>query len=104
MPDKMKTIEHNEEVFEVVRRKVVPGYVILAVKFPNCPHSRKIMVYREENAPTEDASKINPHFGRPDSPVARFEPDAGWGMAVAFCISESFNPKRQDDVWGERDT
>ena len=84
----MKIIAHNEEEFEVKERDGLGNYMIMRVQYPHCPNGDKIMVFRKDISPSENAKSINPHFGRDDSPCARFEPtDEGWQMAWIFVNS-----------------
>lgn len=79
----IKMIEHNEEVFDVLRDLTIGAYRLLWVNFPQCPNGHKIMVYYGIGPDT--AVRIMPHFGRDDSPVARLEPtERGWRSAIAF--------------------
>lgn len=69
---KMAEVLHHEENFEVKRLGTVAhNYTALWVYYPDCPCPNKIMVYRK--CPDTDGSeRIMPHFGMPDSPIARF--------------------------------
>lgn len=83
----IKKFDHNEEIFEVRRREDIRDVSVLWVFYPNCPNSNKIMVFKG-NAPTRDAKKVDPHFGREDSPVARFvATEEGWNWAIDFAKS-----------------
>lgn len=80
----IRAFDHNEEVFEVRRREKFRNATVLWVFYPNCPNSNKIMVY-EGNGPGQDATRIDPHFGREGSPVARFvATEQGWAWAIDF--------------------
>lgn len=83
--EKQQLIEHNEKEFEIVKLEQYHNYLAVKVLFPNCPNGLKIMVYK---TPVYNASiakgELNPHFGRDNSPIARYEPtNKGWSMAVA---------------------
>jgi len=81
-------IKHNEEVFTVDREKFGENYVAVMVRYPNCPHGLKIMVYTLDTykkITTPRHVVLNPHFGDDLSPVARFEPtEFGWALAGTF--------------------
>ena len=82
--EKIKEILHNEENFQIRQHAFFErgkkSYTIMIVNYPDCPCPKKIMLFRGE-VPME-SKRIMPHFGLPDSPVARFEPtDEGWQMA-----------------------
>jgi hypothetical protein len=84
----IKMIEHNEEVFNVLREAKIGEFLILWVYYPNCPNGNKIMVFTGYYPDT--SKKILPHFGREDSPVARFEPtERGWQFALDFAYSQN---------------
>jgi hypothetical protein len=80
----IRVFDHNEEVFDVRRRETVGKATVLWVFYPNCPNSNKIMVYHGYG-PGPDATRIDPHFGRDGSPVARFvASEEGWNWALRF--------------------
>lgn len=82
----VQMIEHNEEEFTVLRDSTIGDFRLLWVNYPNCPNGNKIMVFT--GYIPDITKKILPHFGREDSPVARFEPtERGWNYAIAFATS-----------------
>ena len=91
---KIAMVEHNEEKFEVKRSLVIGNWEVVWVYFPDCPNGNKVMVYRTDQDAVvrllpSKRQRINPHFGRHDSPFARFEPtERGWHAALK--IAEMF--------------
>jgi hypothetical protein len=74
--------DDNEKDFEIQRTLILGGYLIQQVYYPNCPQSTKIMVHVHSPC---IYSKLEPHFGKNNSPVARFQPsEEGWSMAIQF--------------------
>ena len=97
----MEMIEHNEEEFEVLKRWKFGDMTVLEVDYPNCPMRTKIMVFKG-NAPTEEATVIHPHFGKENSPCARFDPKQdGWSHAQKFALKNATQERDKDPEGGE---
>lgn len=73
--------------FEILECEQVSDYMVLKVKYPNCTNAEgiKIMVVKGTPLDLLRRKTLDPHFGHPRSPIARFEPtDSGWRHALAF--------------------
>lgn len=86
---KVAEIEHNEEEFEVKRALHIGNWELLWVFYPKCPNGNKVMVFCVVGVNSYDypskRNRINPHFGKKDSPFVRFAPtEKGWHAAIKF--------------------
>lgn len=91
----MKMIDHNEEEFEVKKEREINGWKLMWVYYPKCPNGDKIMLFDMLKAPKLPYTRIMPHFGKEESPFARFEPtEHGWNSAIQY-MNSFMNMKSQ---------
>lgn len=78
----------DPEKFEILDKKIINGYPILTVKYPDVLNyeGKKILMYKKDFDLKLIEKRIDPHFfTEGDSPIARFEPtDYGLNLAITL--------------------